>query len=339
MYAQVRRVTGSLARQLRDLRTMGIISYSVFKYAMKSTSNAKKIVKNNEVALSQYKAKYKAKKGQYQSLKQKVNEIAKSLENERAVHVHRMRNTDKRLASVNAMALNNFTLFSTSVLETPCANLRYFDPGTNALVTADAASGTYAREIQVDKLYAKVIARNNYQVPCRYTAYVCVPKNDTSIAPTTFFTAGLADQGNPTNTSPLVHFTDSRIMMENWKIAKSESKVLNPGEECVIVWSVDKPFEYDFSNVDSHNLTYQRKYGAATLITRVEGVLGHDTVADEQGFLEAGVDLEVHRKIQYSYDAGKNLYDISISDTVDTFTNGGVCSMQPVADNQGYSVA
>lgn len=271
------------------------------------------------------------------TLKKQVKEIKRVLNSQRAIHVHRVRTAFDLDAAVNSIAMNS-TAYTIANLESAMANLRYFDPGTNALVTASPASGTYSREILVKKVVYKIIARNNYQVPCRLTLYACRPKIDTSVTPSTYFFNGLTDQGNPTNTSQLVHLTDSQEFKDAWSIEKSKQFVLKPGEEVSMYHSL-KPFSYDFSLSDTHTLSYQRKANGFSWIQRVEGILGHDTIADEQGFLAASCDFAPEVKYEFNYDAGKDLHDISISDNVSTFTNAGVVSNCPVSDNQQFSAS
>lgn len=322
----------SYVRTINALYNAGHFSYKLLQKMLKSSPSQQK----------KFVAKYSKKgmkSGEIKNLKSKVREIAKVLENNTATSTFRKRDAFKREAAVNAMSMDSFTVNSTTILETSMANLRYYDAATNALVTADPSVGTFQRDITVKEVYAMINCRNNYQVPCKMTIYAMVPKKDTGVTPATFFTAGLADQGNPTATSPLVHLTDSEILKENWKIAKSVSKQLNPGQELSCSWSHGK-FEYDFSNVDTHALAFQKIYGGMVFLTRLEGVIGHDSVVTtEQGYLPVACDCEVHTKWVFEYDAGKDLQDIFIDDNADTFTNGGLISNKPVSDNQAFSLA
>ena len=165
--------------------------------------------------------------------------------------------------------------------------MRYFNPATNALVTADPSVGTFHNDITVETVVYQCLARNNYQVPVNLRIYACVPRHDTQISTKSYFDAGLLDQGNPSGTSPLVYPSDSQILMEQWKFVKSVKKVLNPGQSCEVSYAI-KRFEYDFSQADHHNDPYQTKYNGFNWLFRLEGVLGHDTSVDEQGTLPSG---------------------------------------------------
>lgn len=324
-YNVARNILGDLSK----LVGLGVITKNTYNKVLKSSpSNQKKFLKRYSNRL---------KPGEIKDLKKKVREISKVLEGVRATHIHRVRSTFNLDASVNSMVLNS-TPYTIAALESAMANLRYFNPATNALVTADPSTGTYNRELHVKEVVYKITARNNYQVPCRLTLYGCRPKVDTNTNPATYFQNGLADQGNPSNTSPLVHLTDSLEFKDGWKIEKSKNYVLQPGEE-VSMYSSIKSFDYDFSFADTHASSFQPKLNGFAWVQRVEGILGHDTVADEQGFLQASCDFALEVKYVFDYDAGKDLYDISISDGASTFSNAGVVSNKPVSDNQQYSKA
>lgn len=339
MYRTARRVTGYLARQLRDLRTIGVISSVIYNKAMRNVSYAKKVIKSNQKALSKAPSRrQKVRKGQYQALKKKVGELSKFMEQEQAIHIHRQRNTSRVTSSVNSITFAAYAEGgSIAHLEAAMASLRYFDPGTNALVTAAPTTGTYHRDI-IASVTNKILIRNNYQVPCKLRLYACRPKDDTSISATTAFSNGLTDQGNPSATSPLVFLTDSSQFNELWKIDQSKMVVLQPGQECIHSYHI-KEFDYDFALGDSHSLSYQSKYNGFNYVIRLEGILGHDTAIDEQGTLQAAVDVQIDSTYKFRYDAGKDLEDYSVTDNSDTFTNAGVVSNKPVSDNQQYSVA
>lgn len=320
----------NVMRDLYKLVMLGIMTKTAYKTLKNKTLGEKR------AALNFYRKKSGMKLSEIRNLKKQVREIAKTLDQERATHVHRTRSTFELDSAVNAMT-QNATTYSISALESAMANLRYFDSGTNALVTAAPTSGTYERDIIVDRIVYSIHARNNYQVPCKLTLYAVRPKFDTTVSPQTFFTNGLTDQGNPTATSPLVYLTDSVQFNESYKIVGSKSIILDPGQECSMT-HVIKKFNYDFALADAHNDDFQVRYNGFAWIERLEGVLGHDSTADEQGFMQASCDFALEVKYVFDYDAGKDLHDISISDSADTFTNGGLVSQMPVADNQAYSV-
>lgn len=253
--------------------------------------------------------------------------------------IFRNRSTNKALAAVNQTAYADGEIIQMSSYEAVLAQLRFFNPSAPAtLIQGSGAVGTYTRDYLFSSIYTKVDAMNNYQVPCRCTMYLCTPKEDTNITPTTAFTNGLADVGNPSATSHLVFLSDSDEFTKLWKIHRSKTRILTPGQGMSIISSY-KNMLYDPSVFDSHSLSYQRKYRCYVILVKVEGVLGHDTSADQQGFLQAGVDISADTKFVVTYDAGIDLKYIYVADASDSFTNGGVVSSKPVSDNLAYSVA
>lgn len=256
-----------------------------------------------------------------------------------AMHVHRTRRAGNVKCSPGQANVNGFALSgSISAWESQGANLRFYNPATNALVTQSLYSGTYSREVCLT-VYRKLKVRNNYQVPCSVEVWECRPKNATSITAYTAWVNGLADQNNPSQTSPLVHITDSRDLKQIWNVKRLCKRTLQPGKQCT-VRSNSKKFDYNIATADEHTLAYQKKWGGHNFLIRVTGEIGHDTIAAEYGTLEAGVDYLFESTTVFEYDAGKDLLDYSIDDTTATsFTNSGVVSLQPTADNIAESRA
>lgn len=268
-----------------------------------------------------------------------IKELKRLTEADMGTHIYRLLNTTVRSCNVAQASITSLSGMTKANLEAALANLRYYDPSApSALVTADGTTGTYQKEFLINKMYSRYTVRNNYQVPAKVTMYIVCPKDATQITPQTAFTNGLADIGNPSSTSPMIHLTDSNQFNDIWRIESSKSKTLYPGQEMVVSYS-PKPFQYDPSTFDSHTLDYNKSFRSYTLVIRVEGVLGHDTVAAEYTSLAASVDLEEYRLIEVKYSAGADIKTISLVDNRNSaFTNAGVVSNNPVVDNQSYSV-
>jgi len=135
----------------------------------------------------------------------------------------------------------------------------------------------------------------------------------------------------------MVYLTDSPQFQELWSVGKSMSKTLQSGQECTMVHTCKK-FNYNPSVSDSHTSNFQKSFDGSYLVVRVEGVLGHDTSADEQGTLQAGVDVQIDTTWKVLYPAGADIKYIFVADDSSSFTNGGVCANKPLSDNQGYTV-
>lgn len=285
------------------------------------------------------------KKGSYSTttsvrkLSKKVSMLAQEAKSSRSTLIYHKRSTDTAKASVNQTAYVMADALTMSNYEAVLAQLRFFNPSTPGTLTqADGATGTYMRDYLFKSIYHMCTAVNNYQVPAKVTIYSCVPKQDTNIAPITAFQNGLADVGNPASTSPMVYLSDSDEFNDLWRIDKSITKVLQPGQTLSCVFTA-KNMRYSPATFDSHSLSYQSRFKCQAFIVRVTGVLGHDTsVASEQGFLASGIDCTCHAKHVVEYDGGIDLKYIYITDGSDSFTNGGVVSERPIADNIAYSV-
>lgn len=329
----------------KGLYSLGKSMYNRYMYgqAARQASNiAKTLYQNKKKAKAVSKAyrKVAKKNNPINKLKRDVKRLKIKAEGDQGTLVYRYRGVGRILASINSNAMQYVGISGVSTLEAVIANLKYYDPSApTTLVTADFASGSFQKEVTFSKIYGKVTVRNNYQVPCKVKLYVCRPKEDTSISPIVCYTNGLTDMGAPTSTSTLMNLTDSDEFNSLWNIIKSSKHTLLPGQEASIIHS-GKLFQYDPSFVDDHTLSFQARFDGAVVVIRVEGVLGHDTSANEQARMQAGVDYESYILHEVQYSAGADIKYYVLSDNASaSFTNGGVCSSMPVADNIGYSVA
>lgn len=273
------------------------------------------------------------------TLKSKVRDLTKQVNASTGKLIYRTRNTDRVLASVNEQSWLSMYSDSISNLETVLGQLRFFDPSNpGTLLTGNGSTGTYQREYHFKTIYFNGTFRNNYQVPVKLKVYILKVKLDTSITPLAALDNGLTDNSNVTKNNPLVSMSDSDQLTDLWKIHKVHTKFLNPGMQCSVIHS-EKDIMYSPDLSDNHTSSYQKKNKSFYVVASVEGVLGHDTTADEQGFLQAGVDMSWDVKYEVRYDAGADLVYFYNSNSSDSFTNGGLTSSMPVADNIGYSVA
>jgi len=275
------------------------------------------------------------------SLKKQVKNIQQSLKSERGILIWRAKDCAALNSTISNVAYAEYSINNLSNMETCLANLRYYNPSDPAtLVTASAATGSFYKSFLFKSIYALIDLTNNYQIPCTVRVYVCQVKDDTNITPNTAFENGLADVGNPDNTSPLCFPTDSPQFTEMWRILKTVDRKLLPGRKMTVSHSV-KNIQYDPSLSDSHTSAYQTRYKPFVFYVRICGVEGHDTtVTTEHGTLAAGVDVEVRKTFTVEYDAGADIKTIVLADASDTsFTNAGVVSSMPVSDNIGYSIA
>jgi len=305
--------------------------------AVKYDNNA---LKRNASKKSRAKPKRQASvRKEVKQVKRSLRTVNKKLNAGMGHLTFRQRSTGRVLAAVNQQTLLNIGAVHLNFIESVLAQLRYYNPSSPAtLVTADGTTGSYSKNFLFKSIVIKLTIRNNYQAPALVRTYTCLPKGDTNVDPATAFTAGLADVGNPTSSLQIVYLTDSPQFKDLWKSVKSTKNLLMPGDEIDVYYKCPQ-FNYDPSYADSNTDTYQSVFKSVALLIRVDGILGHDTSVDEQGFLQAGIDYSMDRVATVDYQAGADIDFIYCTDGSDSFTNGGVVSQKPVADNLPYSVA
>lgn len=277
-----------------------------------------------------------------QRVKKKLRAVCQFMKNQEAVHVHRSRHLARCVVlNVNRAAICPLPQGGrTTDIESAMSNLRYFDPATNSLVTADPSLGLYTRDIRV-KISRTVRLYNNYHIPCMVELYSCIPRDATNLDAKAAYEAGMLDQivDGTSNLSPMVFIKDSKTLRAMYHVKKVVSKKLAPGQMCKGV-NLCKEFEYDFSSVDTHGQLYQKNKGGHCWILRIQGMVGHDSNgASELGQLKCGIDTEQRITYTFTYDAGKDLHEISVNDDAATvFTSGvGVVSQKPLVAQQSYT--
>lgn len=274
-----------------------------------------------------------------QDLSRRVRNLAMSNSSDKGELIYRNINSGRVLSGVSTIGAAEFGQGIT-LCETVMDQLQWFNPATNAFVTADASGAKY-KKVHFARAYYSLDMRNNYQVPCKVTVYTCIPKVDTGNLPSVCLSNWATDNLlNGAVTDPSVYLTDSAEFNDTWTIHKTTKKTLQPGQEMFVSYSA-KPFDYDSAFIDSHSDSYQKAFGSMAFYIRVEGPLGHDTaVTTEQSTLISGIDYVTNRSYKVIYDAGVKCKFVYSSNNLDTsFTNAGVVSLKPVADNIGYSLS
>lgn len=273
------------------------------------------------------------------ALAKKVIKLTKAVKADQAYHT-RKEYTAVDLATTDGTMNQTFVAsIPISSFESAVGNLRFFNPSVpGTLTVADASSGTYSRDIHFSSVYSGIEIRNNYMVPAKVKVYLAVPKQDTNISPLTYYSDGITDQvvAGGSATSPCLTPNEIDLVKESWSIKLLKNKELPPGKSFKVSHTVND-INYDPAMYDTHALAYQKKYKSFGFIVRIEGVLGHDTVADQQGIVKCAVDIQATKVWKITYDAGANLNDIYISDSrTSTFTTSGVTGVQPFIDNITY---
>lgn len=278
------------------------------------------------------------------SLRKEVKLIKRQLNADSARHVYKSLRALDMACAVNQCNYDAHDVCTGTLIEAYMANLRYYDPAApGTLVTASGATGTYQREIYFKNVHSVVEIRNNYQIPCKLKIYLCRPKGDTNIGPYTYYNNSIADQligGAGNQTTIGVYPTDLNAFNQQWSCKCVKDVYLDAGASVRASHSTG-PFRYDPSLFDSHSLDYQSKFKSFVWFYRLEGAFGHDSGgADQQTTLSAQIDIFCDTRVEIIYDAGIVLDDLYVSNArASSFTNGGVVTNKPIADNQALSVA
>lgn len=319
----------------------GAGSYALNKAYDYFTTPAKSSSKRSYVASSRTRRSYKViKPVKGKTVRKQIKELKRIANTNMGTLTYRDRRISRCLTTAN---VKNYILVpgdpNYTQMETVLGQLRFFNPSSpGTLIQGNGSTGTYFRKFNFKTIASKCKVTNNYQVPCQVTVMCATVRLDTNINPATAYQDGLADIGAPSATSNLVYWSDSPQFSELWKITKQTKKVLQPGKTLTLRHAL-KDIMYDVSLSDSHNLTYQKDLKSFVWIVQIQGVQGHDTSADQQGTLPAGVDVQADYTYVVSYDAGIDLKFLYVTDSSTGFTNGGVVSEKPVADNIAYSVS
>lgn len=307
-----------------------------YAYSKYKKRNPKRTVRRRSKQYNRNKKYYR--KPKTKSLKAKVQKLEHKVNADLAKHTFKKSISFTKDCSYSVAATSSTHGYWMGELEGALASLRYYDPGTNALVTNSGVSGSFSNTIYIASVWTKCIMRNNYKVPVDITCYVVVPKKDTSINPETAYQQGLLDQKGPSNTSTLMYPTDSEQFNDLYTIKKKVHKILEPGKQCSISYSVGG-FYYDPADYDAHALNYQKKYGSHLYLFRLQGVMSHDSVVtNEIGLCQSQVDCAVERKTVIQYDAGKKLNDFTLDDNYDAFTNQPETGIYQSGQNENWSL-
>lgn len=254
---------------------------------------------------------------------------------------YRLHTSHQLSAADNVQNSIGYDGWSVANMETALANLKYYDPSNPAtLITADATVGGFNKQVHFKSLTTTLHIRNNYQSDCDLVVYLCKPRDDTSIQPTTAWSNGATDGANVAITDTSLYPNDFKQFRDLWTAKRVQSSILSPGQTVKVSHSV-KDIMYDPSTVDEHNLTYQKYYGNFVFLVLIKGVISHDSsLVTQRGLQACGIDILRKRTAIVNYDAGIGLeYVHADTSGFNTPTNGFVQSHQPIPDNVSYSVA
>ena len=276
-----------------------------------------------------------------ESVDQKQNRQIKNLKDSVAStegYYTYIRRTQSSVASDIGRAEFKATILSNSntLKETVLATVPFFDPSAPTTPDlTDCTVGNFSKEFRFTAVTQRIKVVNNYVIPAYVSVYVIVPRQDTSKAVLSTFNEGLddvVDESTDLAYNPTIKLYDSPHFKKLFKIVKTTSKLLKPGQQ-IVQWYKTKPFTYDPSYNDSHASTYKPKHGAFQTLIRLEGAFGRDgTQANaEYSALKAAVDYDIQIRYDIKYDAGAKIRWFIVSDDTktDAFTTSGQHPLMP----------
>lgn len=279
-------------------------------------------------------------------LAKEVSALKKDFKKGQSIYTYKAYGSTDLASAVASMAQTSVAGFNVSQMQTALTTVPIYDPSTNDTVPEDFSSGTYNRELNIKSITSGLTVRNNYQVPCDVRIYLLKAKTQSTTAPTTLYSDGIADQYRttgdvaPASTFPDIYPTEIDMLTSQFTIKLLKHKFLEAGQQISASHS-EKDISFNPAVYDTTSLNYSRQYKTFVFLVRIQGAIAHDTVADQQGITPCQVDIEHYKILKLMYDAGGvKLNDYFITDSrASTFTNSGVLSNKPVADNQAYSVS
>lgn len=273
-------------------------------------------------------------------MKRNIKDLKKIDDQTTGTMTYRRCRTGSVKSQANAQNAEFLIRNKTTDYETALQNLKYFNPAVpGTLTTASASSGTYQRNILIQKMSHAIDLRNNYQVDADVLVYLCTVRDDTNQSVTDAWNSGVPDGSNLTDLTDLNQYpTDYNLVKDLYNLKRVYRGRLKPGQSHRVSHAV-QDVEYDSSTVDTHSLTYQKEYKTFGFLVIVKGTLSHDTATlAEQGLQQAAVDYESVATMTVKYSAGINISFTHVSNTYDAFTSSGVQSQKPIPDNVSYSV-
>lgn len=275
------------------------------------------------------------------TVKKQIRELKRLTESDTGTLTYRLIDSGRTTwAAPNAQSMSIIDGSTISKIEVALAQLRYYDTSTSppTLVTRDATAGTFQKEFLIDNSVSTLTLRCNSNVPSIVKVYLCVPKRDTSITPLSAITDGLTDMCNVSETNVCTYPTDSPLFNDLWKIVKSKSYVLKSGQQCTCSHS-EKPFQYDPSLIDEHNLAYQRQYKGHVWLVVQQGTISHDSTTNTNvGIGGTLLDYTIKTKYVVKYSAGADIKYLYCDSTgLDTMAVQPITGVLNVPDNIGFS--
>lgn len=272
-------------------------------------------------------------------VKKQLKELKRLAESDMGTHIHRIRDIAEITAADNLQDVRFYQAFDADRCNTVVAQLRYYNPSAPATLTvASGVTGSYQREFYFKSSFSRLTVRNNYRVPCMVTIYECRPRADTDLDPLTAMSQGLTDLSNVTETSPLIHPSDSIVLTDLWRVKRRKRVLLDAGKQCSATM-VAKPFQYDPALFQVHDLKYMTRFNSGAWMLIIQGVPAHGTSTDVQGITAVGCEAMVDSSYRVKYAAGADIQFVFATDNSDAFSSAAVVTNKPISSNQSFGQA
>lgn len=276
------------------------------KYVRAGKAGSSAVVKWNASSRNARRLpKKRPKKKKTRSLKKRVYSLEKKVADNIAIKKCKIRSYGQINNAVNQCNHSTLNILNHLTVETQLDDLRYYSlSGVQAEVDVDMtgapATGTW-QNVKIANPYWKFTARNNNLVPVDGKMYIikCIsPTSSTplALAATEDSTVGLASNWYNDIQS---YYTDFRLPKNKFKLLKTESFRLAPGDEITKSFAM-KDFKWSPVANDLADNTYQKSDYVCMI--RCQGVLAHDDAdTDALGHAPAGFDYfyEVSFDVRY----------------------------------------
>lgn len=236
-----------------------------------------------------------------------IRKVARRVEAGMGTFVWKKHSTAVWTCSADGSSHNNAIGSDKARIESAIDALPVYDPATGTSTPRDFTAGSLQKQVEIAKTKTQITVRNNYLKPVKVCVYLCIPKSDTNTRPTTAITQGLADIGAPSGNALGLYANLVPQFRDFWAIMKTKKRTLQPGQT-VSLFNQFGSFLYDPSFVDSHNLAYQRKYGAHEWLVRLEGVPSHGATSGS-GTGDGSVDVTTYTMYTVKYEAGADIFN------------------------------
>lgn len=288
------------------------------------------------------RSKYKRqKKPPLVSINKKLKKLARTSDASTGNLTYRSNTTHNIICPENEQIATEFGPNTVNQIESSLQYCKFFNPSVpGTLTTANLSTGNYQRDVLFNNISQKLVFRNNYNVPCELTVYLCKVKDDTSQGVVTAWDAAVPDASNLTDSTDLNQYpSDYHLVTDLWNLTKKCEVILQPGDMKQVNHASGQ-FSYDPATADVHTTSYQKENKAYVWLVVLKGVIAHDSsVGTEQGLGGAGVDVESRIVYNIEYNAGTNIKYTQVNNTYDAFTNVPQVSNKPACDNQTYQIA